>query len=68
MHQKECPMNNFNKLKRSRSRKMFEDFDPTGRKPNSQGGINRTSFAIGAFSKATILIQRLKNTLKAHKR
>ena len=42
-------------------------FDPEDREPNAMGGINRTNFAMGAFSKATILIQRLKNTLKAYK-
>jgi len=39
--------------------KMFEDFDPTDRKPNSMGGINRTNFALG-----TKLIMGIINTVK----
>jgi len=48
---------------------ILKKFDPDDddRNLNSKGGINRTNFAIGAFSKATVLIQRLKNTLKAYK-
>ena len=46
---------------------ILKKFDPKDREPNAMGGINRTNFAIGAFSKATILIQRLKNTLKSYK-
>jgi hypothetical protein len=39
--------------------KMFEDFDPTDRKPNSMGGLNRTNFATG-----TKLIMAIINAVK----
>ena len=39
--------------------KMFEDFDPTDRKPNSMGGLNRTNFATG-----TKLIMTIINAVK----
>jgi len=42
--------------------KMFEDFDPTGRKPNSQGGINRAMYAFGSGVKlAKFLANKGKN-------
>ena len=42
--------------------KIFEDFDPTDRKPNSQGGINRTMYAMGSGVKlAKFLAKKGKN-------
>ena len=56
-----------NKMEEVEQEDILKNFDPEDREPNAMGGINRTNFAIGAFSKATVLIQRLKNTLKAYK-
>jgi hypothetical protein len=40
--------------------KQIKDFDPTDRKPNSQGGINRTSFALGGVKAIMAIINKIK--------
>src|SRR5210317_967591 len=40
--------------------KQIKDFDPTDREPNSEGGINRTSFALGGMKAIMAIINRIK--------
>jgi hypothetical protein len=40
--------------------KMLKDFDPTDREPNSMGGINRTSFALGGMKAIMAIINQIK--------
>ena len=40
--------------------KMLKDFDPTDREPNSEGGINRTSFALGGMKAIMAIINQIK--------
>jgi len=40
--------------------KQIKDFDPTDRKPNSEGGINRTSFALGGVKAIMAIINKIK--------
>jgi hypothetical protein len=44
--------------------KMFEDFDPTDRKPNSQGGINRAMYAFGSGVKLAKFLSKKGKNLK----
>src|SRR6056300_123207 len=40
--------------------KQIKDFDPTDREPNSEGGINRTSFALGGMKAIMAIINQIK--------
>src|SRR5210317_448544 len=44
--------------------KQIKDFDPTDRKPNSQGGINRTMYAVGSGVKLAKFLARKGKSLK----
>jgi len=72
-------------IKETKEVEEITEFDPEGRKPNSEGGINRLGFFAGStklpklikkgkelikagkgkFTAAQVLIERLKNTIKA---
>jgi hypothetical protein len=44
--------------------KQIKDFDPTDRKPNSDGGINRTMYAVGSGVKLAKFLARKGKSLK----
>ena len=65
-------------IKETKEVEEITEFDPEGRKPNSEGGINRLGFFAGStklpklikagkgkFTAAQVLIERLKNTIKS---
>jgi len=44
--------------------KILDNFDPTFRKPNAEGGLMRTSYAVGSGLKLAILLARKGKNLK----